>query len=69
MVPETIGAGSVTTGAPIGASPLPPKLAHAARVEKAAAIIAPFSSLAHMLLLLRSYIDLTEINGGGFRFG
>jgi hypothetical protein len=48
MVPETNGAGSVTTGALMGASPLPPKLAQAARVEKAARIIAPFNNLAHI---------------------
>ena len=45
MVPETIGAGSVTTGARSGASRPPPRLAQAARVEKAVATKRPLSNL------------------------
>ncbi len=48
MVPETIGAGSVTTGGFSGASRPPPRLAHAARVEKAAATTTALRILAHM---------------------
>ena len=50
MVPDTMGAGSVTTGGRNGASRPPPKLAQAAKVEKAAAITTPFSNLAIMAL-------------------
>ncbi|MNN42396.1 hypothetical protein D3C81_1565750 [compost metagenome] len=48
MVPETMGAGSVTTGGLSGASRPPPKLAQAAKVEKAAATTTPLSNLAIM---------------------